>query len=114
MAARASYVPYGLISSFPSVFFVALAILAIAAVVLWRCKERHNLLSTLQILLLIVSLYLTPLILEQTAAVPGSISKLRIRRLYSEAGASECPGGLVSWLARGLDPLCFAVPDRRN
>jgi hypothetical protein len=63
---------FGLISSFPAVFFIALGLLTIAAVLLWLSKEKHTWLCLLQIILLILSLYLTPLLLEGTARFPAA------------------------------------------
>jgi hypothetical protein len=57
---------YGLISSFSVTFFIALGLLTIAAVLLWISKEKHTWLCLSQTLLLTISLYLTPLMLEGT------------------------------------------------
>ncbi|MFC1915774.1 hypothetical protein ACFLW4_03675, partial [Chloroflexota bacterium] len=54
---------YGLIHSFPISFFIALGILTIASVILWTSKERHQMLLFLQLLILIVSLWLLPLLI---------------------------------------------------
>lgn len=58
---------YGLISSFKPLFFISLTALAIAAALLWTTKERHTFLLIIQTILLIISLYLTPYLLEGTA-----------------------------------------------
>ncbi len=58
---------YGLVSSYPVIFFIALALLTLAGALLWTSREPHPWLCILQILLLIVSLYLTPFIIEGTA-----------------------------------------------
>ena len=53
---------YGLIHSFPVIFFVALGILTIASAILWISKENHGKLLFFQLCFLIVSLWLTPII----------------------------------------------------
>ncbi len=54
---------YGLIHSFPITFFIALGILTIASVILWISKESHQRLLFLQLLILIASLWLLPLLI---------------------------------------------------
>ncbi|MGB2853613.1 MAG: hypothetical protein WBC55_04090 [Dehalococcoidia bacterium] len=51
---------YGLISSFPVTFFVALGILTIASAILWVSRENHGKLLFLQLCFLIVSIWLAP------------------------------------------------------
>ena len=51
---------YGLISSFPVTFFVALGILTIASAILWVSRENHGKLLFLQLCFLIVSICLAP------------------------------------------------------
>jgi len=54
---------YGLIHSFPITFFIALGILTIASATLWLSKESHQRLLLLQLLILIASLWLVPLLI---------------------------------------------------
>jgi len=54
---------YGLIHSYPVIFFVALGILTIASAILWVSKEKCGKLLFLQLLFLITSLWLTPLLI---------------------------------------------------
>lgn len=53
---------YGLIHGLPVTFFIALALLTVASVILWFAPERHNKLLCLQLLILIGALWLIPLI----------------------------------------------------
>ena len=55
---------FGLISSFPITYFVALGILTIASAALWISKEDEGKLLFLQLCLLIVSLWLAPVVVR--------------------------------------------------
>ena len=50
----------GLASSLPATFFVALAFLSLASVVLWGSKENHGKLLFLQLLIFIAAIWLIP------------------------------------------------------
>ncbi len=63
---------YGLINSLPPSFFVALALLTIAAALLWLSQERHYWLLAIQTLFLILSLYLTPFLVEGTVRLSAA------------------------------------------
>lgn len=63
---------YGIISSYSVIFFVSLGILTIAAALLWTSRENHHWLPGLQAGLILVSLYLTPLLLEGTTRFPAA------------------------------------------
>lgn len=63
---------YGLISSYSPLFFLSLGILTVAAAILWLSRENHHWLLGLQTALLIVSLYLTPQVLEGTTRFPAA------------------------------------------
>jgi hypothetical protein len=71
---------YGLISSFPSIFFISLTVLVIASALLWTTREKHTFILISQTILLIVSLYLTPYLLEGTA---------RMQAAYQNYGFSD-------------------------
>lgn len=51
---------FGLVSGFPAIFFVSLAILTLAAVLLWVSPEKHHKLLFLQLMVLIVAVWLIP------------------------------------------------------
>ena len=53
----------GLLHSFPSAYFVAIALVTIASFILWRSRERHNGLLFLQLFLVIASLLLVPILI---------------------------------------------------
>ncbi len=53
----------GLISSFPVVFFVALGILTLAAVLLWTSPDKHHKLLFLQLMVLIAAVWLIPMLI---------------------------------------------------
>jgi hypothetical protein len=55
---------YGLVSSFPVTYFVALGILTIASVSLWISKEDEGKLLCLQLCFLVVSIWLAPVIVR--------------------------------------------------
>lgn len=52
---------YGLISSFPVTYFIALGLLTLASAVLWVSRERHDALLFLQLAFLIVSIWAMPI-----------------------------------------------------
>jgi len=54
---------YGLIHSYPVTFFISLGILTIASAILWVSKEKSGKLLFLQLLFLIISFWLTPLLI---------------------------------------------------
>jgi len=54
---------YGLVHSYPVTFFISLGILTIASAILWVSKEKSGKLLFLQLLFLIISLWLTPLLI---------------------------------------------------
>jgi hypothetical protein len=54
---------YGLIHSYPATFFISLGILTIASAILWFSKEKCGNLLLLQLSFLIISLWLTPLLI---------------------------------------------------
>jgi hypothetical protein len=55
---------FGLLHSFPITYFIALALLTIASLVLWRSQESHNVLLFVQLCILITSLFLIPRLVE--------------------------------------------------
>jgi hypothetical protein len=57
---------YGIIGGFPVLFFIALGILTAASCVLWTDKERHGKLLLTQLVFLIVSLWLIPVLMGST------------------------------------------------
>jgi len=63
---------FGLISGLPITFFVALALLTVASVILWVSKEKHGKLLCLQLLILISALELIPLI---TGGSPPAVNQ---------------------------------------
>jgi hypothetical protein len=54
---------YGLIGSFPIIYFVALGLLTIASAILWTSEENHWILLLTQLCFLIISLWLIPVII---------------------------------------------------
>ena len=54
---------YGLIHSYPITFFIALGFLTVASAILWVSHENHSKLLFLQLVFLIVSLWLTPVLI---------------------------------------------------
>jgi len=60
---------YGLIHSFPIIFFIALGILTIASAILWVSSKDGGKLLLVQLFFLIVSLWLTPLIVHGSQPV---------------------------------------------
>jgi len=76
--------PYGFIHSLPILFFISLGLLTIASAILWASKEIHGELLLLQLILLITSLWLTPLLI-------GGIgnSQPRFNGAFKEFGMSE-------------------------
>ncbi len=53
---------WGLVNGLPITFFVALALLIVAAALLWLSKEKHTKLLGLQVLIIILSLAMVPMI----------------------------------------------------
>ncbi|MBN2074999.1 MAG: hypothetical protein JW762_05565 [Dehalococcoidales bacterium] len=54
---------YGLIHSFPALFFIALSLLTLASFILWSSPQNHNTLLCFQLCWLIVMLWLTPVLI---------------------------------------------------
>ena len=63
---------YGLINSLPISYFVGLACLVIAASLLWVSEEKYTGLLILQTIILVISLFLTPYLLEGTPRFPAA------------------------------------------
>ena len=55
--------PYGLINSLPVSFFISLALLTLASAILWVSPQKHGRLLFLQLFFLILSMWLTPLLI---------------------------------------------------
>lgn len=55
---------FGIISSFPIIFFVALGALIIANILLWKSAEQNKLLLWLQLIILVMMLWLTPVLIS--------------------------------------------------
>lgn len=53
---------WGLVNGLPVTFFVALALLMVASALLWLSTEKHNKLLSLQVLIIILSLAMVPMI----------------------------------------------------
>jgi hypothetical protein len=72
---------YGIIGGFPLIYFIALGILTIASAILWTQKESHGILLLTQLVFLVVSLWLIPVLIGSTDYVIQDIF-----RYLSETG----------------------------
>jgi hypothetical protein len=72
---------YGLISSFPVTYFVALGILTVASAFLWLSKEDEGKLLCLQLCFLVVSIWLAPVMVRGAQPV--------LQESYSDLGRIE-------------------------
>lgn len=72
---------YGLIHSFPPIFFVSIGILTLASAILWTSKESHGRLLFIQLCILIISFWLVP------AAIGGAHPYME--EYYSDLGIVE-------------------------
>ncbi|MBN2099410.1 MAG: hypothetical protein JW753_07425 [Dehalococcoidia bacterium] len=55
---------FGLVSSFPACFFIAVGVLTLASAVLWTSRENHWKLLLLQLCFLIVAIWLAPVVVR--------------------------------------------------
>lgn len=89
---------YGLISSFPVVYFVALGILTLAAVILWVSPEKHHKLLFLQLMVLITAVWLIPMLIGTRPYFNDAYGILNWLSYIAWNGRLlVAPGGYLDW-----------------
>lgn len=106
---------FGLISSFPSTYFVALGILTIASAVLWISREDEGKLLFLQLCVLIVSLWLAPVmvrggtpIMQESYADLGRMEYI-IRQEHIDAGILWDQAWPLAWILWAVEAKISGV-----